>query len=263
MKNIFLYSCLSLSLLACKQEKKPQKAEQKITAAVAKKTEEKTQDSIVVMPVEHASFAMKLNDKTFYVDPVGEIENYTALPKPDLIFVTDIHGDHMSAKTLLAFTKKDATLKIVGPQAVKEQLPKSLQNRLVVMNNNDEKSFLGVQVKAIPMYNLREEAKDFHVKGRGNGYVLTHNSKKIYISGDTEDIPEMRNLKNIDLAFVCMNLPYTMPVDAAADAVLEFKPKKVYPYHYRGKNGMSDVAKFKNIVNTNNPSIEVEILDWY
>lgn len=113
------------------------------------------------------------------------------------------------------------------------------------------------------MYNLREEALKFHEKGRGNGYLLTINDERIYISGDTEDIPEMRNLTNIDKAFVCMNLPYTMPVESAADAVLDFKPKTVYPYHYRGTEGLSDVNHFKNIVNEKESSINVILLDWY
>jgi L-ascorbate metabolism protein UlaG (beta-lactamase superfamily) len=92
---------------------------------------------------------------------------------------------------------------------------------------------------------------------------LERNGKRIYISGDTEDIPEMRNLKNIDIAFVCMNLPYTMTVEKAAEAVLAFKPKTVYPYHYRGENGFSDVAKFKSLVEADNPNIKVTQLDWY
>ena len=169
----------------------------------------------------------------------------------------------MDAETLLALTQENSAIQIVCPKAVLKQLPEELRNRIVVMSNDEEKDFLGVHVKAMPMYNLRKEAKDFHVKGRGNGYLFSVNDQKIYVSGDTEDIPEMRNLKDIDLAFVCMNLPYTMPVNSAADAVLDFKPKKVYPYHYRGKDGMSDVGQFKNIVTTNNPEIEVEILDWY
>ena len=98
------------------------------------------------------------------------------------------------------------------------------------------------------MYNLTPERKNMHTKGRGNGYVVTMGGKRIYISGDTEDIPEMRELKNIDVAFVCMNLPYTMDVDHAADAVLAFKPRLVYPYHYRGKEQMSDVEQFKKLV---------------
>ena len=102
----------------------------------------------------------------------------------------------------------------------------------------------------------------FHEKGRGNGYVVTVDGKRIYISGDTEDIPEMRALKNIDYAFVCMNLPYTMTVEQAASAVLEFKPKVVFPYHYRGTGGFSDTAKFKELVGKDK-SIEMRMLKWY
>ena len=263
MKNIFLIGCLSLSFLACKEEKKEPQPVQEITPAVTSNTEENKNDSIAVMPIEHASFAIELNQKTFYFDPVGDSEKFSTLPKPDIIFVTDIHSDHLNPETLSAFIAQDSTLTIVRPQAVKDQLPTTIQKNAKVIANGEKKSWLGVQVEAIPMYNLREEALKFHEKGRGNGYVLSTDTKRVYISGDTEDIPEMRNLKNIDIAFVCMNLPYTMPVEAAADAVLDFKPKKVYPYHYRGKEKMSDPEKFKNIVTTNNPAIKVEILDWY
>ncbi len=102
----------------------------------------------------------------------------------------------------------------------------------------------------------------YHEKGRGNGYVITVDNKRIYISGDTEDIKEMRSLKDIDYAFVCMNLPYTMTVNQAASAVLEFKPKIVFPYHYRGKDGLSNVERFKNLVSMDK-KIEVVLMDWY
>ena len=138
-----------------------------------------------------------------------------------------------------------------------------ISKTIVTLNNGDSFDFNGVKIEAIPMYNLREEALKFHTKGRGNGYLLTINDERIYISGDTEDIPEMRNLKNIDKAFVCMNLPYTMTVESAASAVLEFKPKQVYPYHYRGTEGLSDIEKFKNLVNKSDKSINVLLLDWY
>jgi L-ascorbate metabolism protein UlaG (beta-lactamase superfamily) len=113
------------------------------------------------------------------------------------------------------------------------------------------------------MYNLPENSDSRHTKGRGNGYVINFGGKNVYISGDTEDIPEMRHLKNIDVAFVCMNLPYTMDVNQAANAVLEFKPKIVYPYHYRGQEGLSDVSAFKKLVNDGNKSIEVRLVNWY
>lgn len=109
------------------------------------------------------------------------------------------------------------------------------------------------------MYNLPESPTAFHTRGRGNGYVLTIGGKKIYISGDTSDIPEMRSLKGIDIAFVCMNLPYTMDVKTAAGGVLAFKPKIVYPYHYRGQ----DVNEFKKLVNAGDKNIEVRLRDWY
>ncbi len=133
----------------------------------------------------------------------------------------------------------------------------------MTLKNGQSYSDDGILIEAIPMYNLREEALKFHEKGRGNGYILTIEDQRIYISGDTEDIPEMRNLKNIDKAFVCMNLPYTMTVESAAGAVLDFKPKTVYPYHYRGTNGLSDIAKFKSLIEAKNDEIEVKLLNWY
>ena len=113
------------------------------------------------------------------------------------------------------------------------------------------------------MYNLPESPTAMHTKGRGNGYVLNIGGKNIYLSGDTQGIPEMRSLKDIDVAFVCMNLPYTMDVKEAADAVLAFKPKIVYPYHYRGRGGLSDVNAFKSLVDAGNKGIEVRLRDWY
>jgi L-ascorbate metabolism protein UlaG (beta-lactamase superfamily) len=113
------------------------------------------------------------------------------------------------------------------------------------------------------MYNLPESQDSRHTKGRGNGYLITLAGKRLYVSGDTEDIPEMRQLKKIDAAFVCMNLPYTMDVKQAADAVLAFKPGIVYPYHYRGQGGLSDINEFKQIVNNKNSKIDVRLLDWY
>ena len=113
------------------------------------------------------------------------------------------------------------------------------------------------------MYNLPESDDSRHPKGRGNGYVLTIGGNRIYVSGDTEDIQEMRALEGIDVAFVCMNLPYTMDVDAAASAVVEFEPQIVYPYHFRGKGGYSDVDKFKELVISQNNSIDVRLRKWY
>ena len=118
-------------------------------------------------------------------------------------------------------------------------------------------------ISALPMYNLPENTNSRHPRGRGNGYFMNLGGKGIYISGDTEDIREMRKMIGVDIAFVCMNQPYTMDINQAASAVLDFKPKIVYPYHYRGKPDMSDTAAFKKLVNAKNPKIEVRLRDWY
>lgn len=218
-------------------------------------------EEINIIPINHASFILIQKDQVVYVDPVGGHEAFSDQEKPDYILITDIHGDHFEPSTLESMVL-DSTI-IIIPKALKEKLPAIKYKEVIVMNNGDTEDLEAFSIEAIPMYNLREEALKYHEKGRGNGYVLNWEGQRIYISGDTEDIPEMRQLENIDIAVVCMNLPYTMTVESAASAVLDFKPKKVYPYHYRGTDGMSDVDKFKAIVNEANEHIEVVQLDWY
>lgn len=220
-----------------------------------------TDPKLKFTPISHATFVMHLKDIVVYVDPVGGAEAFEQQKPPNLILITDIHGDHLNVETLEAVSQHHTT--IIAPQAVVDKLPVTLKKQAFVLGNGETKTYNHIKIEAIPMYNLRPEAVKFHTKGRGNGYVLTNHKERIYISGDTEDIPEMRNLKDIDIAFVCMNLPYTMPIDKAADAVLEFKPKEVIPYHYRGTEGLSDVNAFKDMVNTKNPEIKVTLLDWY
>jgi len=144
---------------------------------------------------------------------------------------------------------------ILAPAAVAE----TLKNASVI-RNGETKNADPFTIEAVPMYNLKrgpEPGKLFHDRGRGNGYIVTYGGKRFYFSGDTESIPEMRALKNIDVAFVCMNLPYTMPPDEAAEAVRAFHPKIVYPYHYRG----SDLSVFQKVLAGSGS--EVRILDWY
>ncbi len=221
---------------------------------------EKKEDNIVIDPIGHASAIIQWKQKIIYIDPNGGSKAFTNKKPANIVLITDIHGDHMNIDTLDSLNLAKA--EIVVPQAVAEKLPASYTERLVIINNGEIKEVQGIPIEAIPMYNLREDALKFHKKGRGNGYVITLGKERVYFSGDTEDIPEMRALKYIDKAFVCMNLPYTMPVESAADAVLEFKPKQVYPYHYRGTNGLSDVGKFKQLV-SKDTAIEVVQLDWY
>ena len=214
--------------------------------------------TLSIQPIMHATMVMSYHKKTIYVDPTGGADAFKGMADPDIILITDIHGDHMDAKTLQAINTKKATF--VVPKAVADKLPADLnKQKLIVLNNGESKMVEGINIEAIPMYNLPEAADAFHTKGRGNGYVLTIGGKRVYISGDTEDIPEMRALKNIGIAFVCMNLPYTMDVNQAAPGVVAFKPKVVYPYHYRGQ----DVNVFKKLVNDANKSIEVKLVNWY
>ena len=151
----------------------------------------------------------------------------------------------------------------IVPAAVAEKLPDSYADKIIVIGNGEDKQWNDLRIEAIPMYNLPEDETSRHPKGRGNGYIITFGDTEVYLSGDTEDIPEMRALENIDIAFVCMNLPYTMDVDQAAAAVVEFKPSIVYPYHYRGKGGLSDVEQFKSLVNAEAPSVDVRLRNWY
>ena len=216
---------------------------------------------VKITPIEHAATVLEWNNTTIYIDPVGGAEAFEGQKEPHLILITDIHGDHFSLETLKALNTSNA--KIIVPQAVADKIPQEFTPQLDILNNGDSKERFEITIEAIPMYNLREEALNFHEKGRGNGYVLNMGGERIYFSGDTEDIPEMRALENIDKAFVCMNLPYTMTVESAASAVLDFKPKQVYPYHYRGKPDVSDVSKFKRLVNEASTDIEVVQLDWY
>ncbi|MBM1107408.1 MBL fold metallo-hydrolase [Aurantibacter crassamenti] len=220
-----------------------------------------SESEIKIIPIEHATVVLEWNNYTLYIDPVGGAAAFEGQKQPDLIIITDIHGDHLSVETLQALNTSKA--KIIVPQAVADKIPQEFTPQLDILNNGQSKERYGITVEAIPMYNLRKEALKFHEKGRGNGYVLNMGGERIYFSGDTEDIPEMRALKNIDKAFICMNLPYTMTEESAADAVLAFKPKQVYPYHFRGNPNVSDVKKFKTLINSGDSDIEVVQLDWY
>jgi L-ascorbate metabolism protein UlaG (beta-lactamase superfamily) len=218
--------------------------------------------SLTIQPQVHATLVLSIPKLTIYVDPTGGAANYTGLKSPDLILITDIHGDHFDPKTL-AEVSTAATV-IVAPKAVADKFSADIKGKVVVLANGANTTQGGIVINAIPMYNLPASPTDpRHPIGRGNGYVLNIGGKNIYLSGDTQGIPEMRALKNIDIAFVCMNLPYTMDVNEAADAVLAFKPKIVYPYHYRGTNGLSDVNAFKAKVEAGDKNIEVRLRNWY
>jgi len=214
-----------------------------------------TDGNITITPISHATFVIQVGAYTIYIDPVGDRAAFEKFSPPSIILLTDIHRDHLNKE--LVQTLKTSRTVIIGPKAAIDQLGEG-----IVLNYGNSETVNQIVISAIPSYNMTAERLLFHPQGRGNGYVLKMAGKNIYISGDTEDIPEMRRLKNIDYAFVCMNLPYTMTVYQAASAVLDFKPEIVFPYHYRGKEGMSDIQKFKSLVKKN-PQIKVEFLKWY
>jgi L-ascorbate metabolism protein UlaG (beta-lactamase superfamily) len=220
-----------------------------------------TEGNIKIHPIIHGTLALEYEGLTIYVDPYGGAERFSALKDADLILITDIHGDHLNKETLQALNTSNSHF--IVPEAVAKQMEGIDRLSIEIINNDKSTSFKGIDIKALPMYNLPESADSRHTKGRGNGYILTIADKQIYISGDTEDTPEMRALKNIDVAFVCMNLPYTMSIEQASDAVLEFKPSIVYPFHFRGQGGLADVEQFKSMVNEKNSKIEVRLRNWY
>jgi L-ascorbate metabolism protein UlaG (beta-lactamase superfamily) len=207
---------------------------------------------IKITPVYHASLVIEAGGKVIVVDPAKPAV-FTGLSQADLILITDIHGDHMDP-ALIASESKAGTEIIAPPAVVKTVTTAS------PISNGEKKTWGAWTIEAIPMYNLTrgpEAGKLYHDKGRGNGYILTYGGTRIYLSGDTENIPEMRALKNIDVAFVCMNLPYTMTPEEAAEGVKAFHPKVVIPYHY----GKSDLSAFqKGVAGT---GIEVRLLEWY
>jgi len=216
---------------------------------------------VTIQPIFHGTAVFTWNNKVIYVDPYEGAKAFKGIAAPDLVLITDIHGDHLNLETLEAIDLSKAIL--VVPKAVAEKLPDNLKTKVTILDNGSSTTQLGILIKAIPMYNLPEAADSRHTKGRGNGYVLTIGGKNIYLSGDTSDIPEMRSLKKINVAFICMNLPFTMNINQAASAVLEFKPAIVYPYHYRGQGGFSDVEGFKKLVNVGNNKIDVRVRNWY
>jgi L-ascorbate metabolism protein UlaG (beta-lactamase superfamily) len=211
--------------------------------------------SLDITPLNHASVLFAWSGKSIYVDPtlvaLGAVAD-AALPKADVIFVTDIHPDHLDPAAI-GRVSKDGTV-VVGPPAVAEKAHVD-----VVMKNGDTQDVAGVGAEAVPMYNLVRgpgPGKLYHDKGRGNGYVLDFGGLRAYLSGDTECTPEMRELSRIDVAFVCMNLPYTMPPAEALQCVQAFHPKVLFPYHYRG----SDLGELRSLAGQ---GVDVRTRNWY
>lgn len=215
-----------------------------------------TQDGVVTIhPVNHASFLLGWKDVVIYNDPVGGAAPYAGLPRPQLILVSHAHGDHFHAPTLDALRQEST--KIITPAAIYTGLSATLKGITIPLANGQSTNVLGVEIEAVPAYNAN------HPKGVGNGYVVTIAGRRFYMSGDTEDVPEMRSLPHIDVAFVCMNVPFTMTIERAASGIRAFRPAIVYPYHFRNQNGsFADLGSFQRQVGTD-LAIEVRTRRWY
>jgi L-ascorbate metabolism protein UlaG (beta-lactamase superfamily) len=213
---------------------------------------------LVIHPINHASLVLQWNGRMIYVDPVGGGSAYQGLAKADLILITHDHSDHFHAATIEAVRQTNSVLLVSS--RVHSSLGAAPRAQAQSLTNGAFVEVLGLRVEAVPAYNLTASN---HPKGVGNGYVLTVGGKRVYFSGDTEDIPEMRALANIDVAFLCMNTPYTMTVAKAASAVQQFRPKVVYPYHYRNADGtFADLELFRRLVSTT-AGVEVRRRNWY
>jgi len=200
--------------------------------------------------IGHGSLMFAFGGKIIHVDPVSKEADYTQLPKADLILLTHHHGDHLDAKALdiLRTEKTQLILTEICAQRVKGGR---------VMKNGEVKNIDGLKIEAVPAYNLvhmRGEGNPYHPKGEGNGYVITFGDKRVYVAGDAENTPEMKKLEKIDIAFLPMNLPFTMTPEMVADAAKVFKPKVLYPYHF----GDTDTAKLLGLLK-DRQEIEVRI----
>lgn len=198
----------------------------------------------------HGSLIFTFKGKQIFVDPYGQVADYAQLPKADVVFVTHDHFDHLDLKELSKI-KTGQTKIVLTPLSAKQ-----VQGG-VVMRNGDQQTIDGIPVEAVPAYNLvhkRPDGQPFHPKGEGNGYILTFGDLRVYVAGDTENIPEMKMLKNIDCAFLPMNLPYTMTPEMVADAAKAFKPRILYPYHF----GDTDTSKIQKLL-SQEKGIEVRI----
>jgi L-ascorbate metabolism protein UlaG (beta-lactamase superfamily) len=198
----------------------------------------------------HGSLMLSFGGKVIHIDPFSQLADYAQLPKADLILVTHEHMDHLDIKAINAIKTGETALAVT--ENVAKQIPEG-----IILKNGDVKTIQGFKIEAVPAYNLvhmRSPGVPYHPKGIGNGYVITFGDKRIYIAGDTENTPEMKSLLNIDIAFLPMNLPYTMTPEMVADAAQAFRPKILYPYHY----GDTDTSKLTDLLK-NEKNIEVRI----
>ena len=210
-----------------------------------------TGDGVLIITfIAHGTLMFQYNGAVIHVDPVSREADYTQMPAADLVLITHEHGDHLDPIALEQISK-DGTAIVLNANSAEKA------GGGIVMKNGEVKTVKGLKIEAVPAYNIiskRDGGEPYHPKGIGNGYVITFGSKRVYVAGDTENTPEMKALKDIDIAFLPMNLPYTMSVEMAADAARAFRPKVLYPYHY----GNTDVKQIVELLK-GEQGIEVRI----
>lgn len=209
-----------------------------------------TKGELEIWHIGHGTLMLKIQNKVIHVDPYSTLTDYNQLPKADLILITHEHQDHLDSKAIDA-VKQESTRYILS------QVCHDILGLGEVLKNGESSTWSDILIEAVPAYNIvhkRPDGEFFHPKGRGNGYVLNIGDKRIYIAGDTEDIPEMKVLQNIDIAFLPMNLPYTMTPEMTANAARLFMPKILYPYHY----GNTDTGLLVELLKAE-PDIELRI----
>jgi L-ascorbate metabolism protein UlaG (beta-lactamase superfamily) len=188
--------------------------------------------------ISHGTLMFKYNDLIIHIDPVSSYTDYSKLPDADIILVTHQHGDHLNKEAINLISKSDT--EIIVTEKVSQELDQG-----IIMKNWDKRNVKAIEILAVPAYNLvhtRDNGSPFHPKGEGNGYVVTFADIKVYIGGDTENFPELDEFPQIDVAFLPMNLPYTMTPEMVADAALRLKPKILYPYHF-GNTDTDELVK--------------------
>ncbi len=198
--------------------------------------------------IGHSSLILECNGLVIHVDPVSREADYSKLPKADLILITHHHGDHFDLSAIKAI-QTGKTRFVVNPEVGKQ-----MKGETITMKNGDVQTLMGLRIEAVPAYNTTESRSRSHPKGRDNGYILIMGGKRIYIAGDTEDTPEMKQLEDIDVAFLPMNQPYTMTPAQVAEAARAFRPAILYPYHYDD----TDVSELVSLLKGEN-DIEVRI----
>lgn len=211
-----------------------------------------SQGQLKITFIGHGTLMFTFGEKIIHVDPVGRYADYSQLPKADIILITHEHGDHLDPQAIAALRTDNTDIILT------EKCTEKVEGG-IIMTNGETKTVQGLKIEAVPAYNIvhmRQSGVPFHPKGEGNGYVITFGDKRVYVAGDTENTPEMKELEEIDIAFLPMNLPYTMTPEMVADAARAFRPNILYPYHY----GNTDTSELVELLK-DEKDIEVRIRD--